>query len=90
MELIERVKAFLRQRQMAYRQVFAGPVAETVLADLAKFCRASESAFHVDPRVHALLEGRREVWLRIVQHLELEEQELFRRFAGNVDTKGES
>lgn len=88
--LIERIKAFLQQRQMAYKQVFAGPVAETVLKDLAQFCRATESTFHTDLRVHALLEGRREVWLRICQHLQLDEQELFRRFAGSSDTKGES
>ena len=78
---------FLRARQRAYQQTFSGPVQETVLQDLAKFCRATESTFHADPRVHAILEGRREVWLRIQQHLGLTEQELFRRFAGVSEIK---
>jgi hypothetical protein len=50
---------------------------ETVLRDLAKFCRANESTFAKDPRAHAVLEGRREVWLRIQQYLRLTEDELY-------------
>lgn len=48
-----------------------------VLRDLARFCRAHRSTFHPDARVHAMLEGRREVWLRIVENLNLTEDELF-------------
>lgn len=58
-------------RHQDYARTFAGPVPERVLADLAKFCRAGESTFHPDPRVHAVLEGRREVWLRIQKYLRL-------------------
>lgn len=47
-----------------------------VLADLRKFCRADESCFDADPRKHAILEGRREVWLRIQQHLRLTERDI--------------
>ena len=36
-----------------------------ILSELAHFCRAFETCFHADPRIHAALEGRREVWLRI-------------------------
>lgn len=53
-----------------------GIPAKKVLEDLAKFCRAKESTFHEDPRIHAVLEGRREVYLRIMQHLELSTDEL--------------
>ena len=67
---------FLRRRQTAYRTVFSGPVAEIVLADLAVFCRATTSTFHPDPRVHAVAEGRREVWLRIQNHLNLSDEQL--------------
>src|SRR5512146_1060172 len=44
---------------------------EMVLADLARFCRANEPCFMKDDRYHALLEGRREVWLRIQNELKL-------------------
>lgn len=55
-------------RVKAYKEVFATPAGKVVLQDLARFCRASRSTFDADPRVHALLEGRRECWLRIQQH----------------------
>jgi hypothetical protein len=49
---------------------------QMVLADLAKFCRANRSTFHPDPHVAARLDGRREVWLRITQHLNLSTDDL--------------
>jgi hypothetical protein len=67
------------ERQDAYKRVFAGPVADKVLADLAAFCRAEESCFHADARIHAVLEGRREVWLRIQKYINLDASELLRR-----------
>ncbi len=54
--------------------------ASVVLADLSRFCRAGVSTFHTDPRVHALQEGRKEVWLRIAQHLNMTEDELYAVF----------
>jgi hypothetical protein len=48
-----------------------------VLRDLAKFCRAHETTFNPDPRAHALAEGRREVFLRIANHMNLTEDELW-------------
>lgn len=56
----------LEQRQAAYRAIPAD-----VLIDLQEFCRANESCFHQDPYVHAALEGRREVWIRIQEHIHL-------------------
>lgn len=50
---------------------------ETVLEDLAKFCRAHETTFNADPRIHAAMEGRREVWLRIMEMLQLNDDEIF-------------
>lgn len=76
MPLIEDARDVLARRREAYVQTFSGPVAQKVLADLARFCRASESTFHADPRVHAVAEGRREVWLRITKYLNLSTQEL--------------
>lgn len=62
----------LRHRQVAYNQVFnkENVFSAQVLKDLKKFCHAETSSFHPDPRVHAVLEGRREVWLRIQHQLE--------------------
>lgn len=46
---------------------------EIVLADLREFCRGNRTTFEADPYEAARLQGRREVWLRIVQHLTLDE-----------------
>jgi hypothetical protein len=48
-----------------------------VLEDLAKFCRAHETTFNPDSRLNAVLEGRREVWLRIQNYLELSLDEIY-------------
>jgi hypothetical protein len=65
------LRSLLVRRHQDYAVTFDGPVPERVLADLAKFCRANESTFHPDPRIHAVLEGRREVWLRIQKYMRL-------------------
>jgi hypothetical protein len=82
MRLIEK----LRKRKYAYRRMFLGDDGlnadgELVLADLAKFCRANSSTAvvspvsrAVDPIATAMAEGRREVFLRIVAHLHLDER----------------
>jgi len=73
-DLLEKAKGALSNRQGDYTSVFDlnSEAAVAVLMDLAKFCRAHESTFHADPRIHALMEGRREVWLRIAEHLNLD------------------
>lgn len=84
-EVKDRLRTLLGVRQMHYRQTFKGQPAQTVLRDLARFCRANASTFHEDPRAHALAEGRREVWLRIQNHLNLSPAELFRLSTGEDD-----
>lgn len=74
------IKQFLTTRKRNYQTTFAGVGGEAVLEDLARFCRADESTFNTDPRVSALMEGRREVWLRITKHLNLSPDELARYF----------
>lgn len=86
MEALDRALQFLRRRAHAYRITFTGPLAEEVLADLAKFCRATESTFHPDPRAHAVAEGRREVWLRIQHHLKLTDDDLWKRYGVPTQT----
>lgn len=69
--------AILRAR--SYRAVFApeGVVdrdREIVLADLRDFCFANKTTFDADPQIAARRQGRREAWLRISQHLNLDEE----------------
>lgn len=77
--------AFLSERKRAYQNTFqtSQPANILVLEDLAKFCRSRESTFHPDPRIAANLDGRREVWLRIANHLGLTEEQLVALYSGN-------
>jgi len=75
-EVREKLVNIFRSRRSDYLTTFNGPVPERVLADLAEFCRARETTFHTDERAHALLEGRREVWLRINKYLNLTDREI--------------
>ena len=81
---------FLSRRKTDYQLALKSPAGQAVLIDLAKFCRADETCFHEDPRLHAVLEGRREVWLRIQRHLNLTNEQLYALYAGHqfnpVDT----
>ena len=61
----------LSLRQKAYMAI---PV--DVMTDLAGFCRAERTCWDPDARIHAALEGRREVYLRIKQHHDLTPEEL--------------
>lgn len=75
---LDKLKLFFRERKTAYQFTFNKDDrhVKAVLKDLAKFCRAHESTFHKDPRAHAVIEGRREVWLRIQNYIELDTEEL--------------
>lgn len=70
----ERVVRLIQVRKGAYSRVFtAGATAsqadiDLVLVDLAHFCRGYTSEYKTDSRDHALLSGRREVFLRIMEH----------------------
>jgi hypothetical protein len=66
-------------RARSYKRVFMpkGAIdrdAEIVLADLRDFCFANSTTFHADPNVAARRQGRREAWLRVSQHLNLDEE----------------
>lgn len=82
-ELYYRTLEFLRTRKRNYQLALTSPAGQAVLIDLARFCRAGESCFHADPRLHAVLEGRREVWLRIEHHLRLNSEQLHAIYSGN-------
>lgn len=86
-ELLVKAKDLLRTRAQAYQQVFlsGGIHTDRVLKDLAKFCRANESTYLADSRAHAVLEGRREVWLRIQQHTKLDPDALWKVYGKGVE-----
>ena len=83
--MIEAVKNFLRSRRQAYITIFNGPDGEIILKDLARFCRANKSTFNPDPYLAARLDGRREVWLRIMDHVRLNEDQLYKLYGRNID-----
>jgi len=76
---VDQKKALIQERRKAYRKVLGGNDASTriVIEDLKRFCRFSKSCFDPDPRIHADLEGRREVILRITEYLELDVEQLY-------------
>jgi hypothetical protein len=80
----DKTLGLLTLRKQAYQQTFnkESVAVQRVLKDLAKFCRANITTFHPDSRMHAHLEGRREVWLRITQHLQLTPEELLKILGG--------
>ncbi len=79
-----KAQGFIHARKRAFQLAFGSPAGNVVLQDLAKFCRAAETCYHDDPRKHAVLEGRREVWLRIAQHLNLSTGQLYDLYGGKT------
>ena len=77
MTTYQRVLESLQDRKRGYESI-----STEALIDLAMFCRADETCFHSDPRIHAVLEGRREVWIRIKQFLTMEPEQLAAIFYG--------
>lgn len=73
------------QRKTAYQLTYQveQPANVDVLIDLARFCRANETCVVKGDRDMTLvLEGRREVWLRIQQHLGLTTEQLTALYTG--------
>lgn len=79
----------ISELKTAYQLVFgegdpARAVAvRAVMLDLGRFCRAGASTFRTDQREHALLEGRREVWLHMNDWMRLPEEDLLQRLVGD-------
>ena len=66
-------------RKIAYQKTFNNPEGQKVLADLRRFCRATLPTADVNnERTTYLLEGRREVWLRIMAHLQLTDEDVYK------------
>lgn len=92
MTVYDKAIAFITGRATAYRLTFNDeqPADKLVQEDLARFCRANETCVVPgDPVATAILEGRREVWLRIQQHRNLTPEQLFRLYGGIASNNGE-
>lgn len=76
--VLQQLMARLHSRKRNFQLAFGTPAGKAVLRDLARFCRAHETTIHPtqDARTHAMLEGRRQVWLRISEHLTFTPEEL--------------
>lgn len=72
----------LRKRKAAYQRCLDNEVdGEVVMSDLAEFCYANKPTFSMDDpsgRIQAYREGRREVYLRIREFLNLTDAEIDR------------
>lgn len=84
-DTLRRLFSFIDQRKRAYQLTFQlnQPANVAVLDDLIRFCRVNESTFHPDARIAANLDGRREVFLRIQNHLGLTTEQLLSLYAGD-------
>lgn len=86
---------FIKRRKMSYQLACNQPATQEMLIDLAKFCHANETCVmvdatgRVDEPLTRMREGRREVWLRIQQHLNLNSSQLFTLYTGKQLNPGE-
>jgi len=87
-DTVGRILDFVRARKKSYALCFMQPAGNQVLIDLADFCRAAETCVvtnadgSIDRNRSLVLEGRREVWLRIQNHLNLSSEDLYRLATG--------
>lgn len=89
-DLFDRMRKVIFRRRQAYRSLFQpGDVrtvaAEIVLADLRKFCRGtmapavySTVSGTIDEKATFITIGRQEVLHRILQHLHVDDADLYR------------
>lgn len=87
-EFWQRTVEFVSRRKRAYQVTLGQPAGRPVLVDLAVFCRANDNTVALNPdgtvntELTFTLIGRREVWLRIQQHLNIPAEELTAIYAG--------
>lgn len=63
---------FWQRKQWGYRQAFDNEAGKIVLADLRIYCHATKTAFSSDPLEMARIEGRREVFMRVMDFLKVD------------------
>lgn len=89
-EQLQATLSVLLERKRSYQAAFASPRSQSALIDLAAFCKANVSCVVLGDRDATLVaEGRREVWLRIQEHLQLTPEQMFQLYAGNPIRTGD-
>jgi len=81
---------FWRKMKSAYQVTFKTEHGGAVLRDLADFCHVFKTT--EDPqhsRLSALREGRRQVFLRILHHLNLSQEQLSALYRDAINDSGE-
>ena len=86
-----RILDYLRLRKRAYQFTFGQPQHDEALKDLAKFCHIGKAPYHPDQRKNDILIGRQEVFFRIIDHLKLEADDLYKIYntPSSIQPKGE-
>jgi hypothetical protein len=74
----QRALDYLRLRKRAYQFTFGQSKDNEALKDLAKFCHIGKAPYHPDQRKNDVLIGRQEVFFRLIDHLKLEPDELYK------------
>jgi len=67
---------FFNRKKYAYVNLFRGENSDVVLKDLIDFCGYKKSSYAENPHEVYHREGRREVILRILSHLNMTEDEI--------------
>jgi hypothetical protein len=71
---------YLTGRLQNYRRTFTSDTGDKVFTDLLRFAKLGETFYHQDPYVRGMIEGRREVVVRIADHLNLSPDELLAKY----------
>lgn len=64
-----------KERQRVYNLVFDNPMGKEILAELRRFCFATKTTFSTDALELARNEGRREVFLQIINAMKIDFEE---------------
>jgi|SRR5665213_510356 len=86
----------IRRRKIDYKLACSQPAMQRMLIDLADFCRAGETCAaldgngKIDVERTLILEGRREVWLRMMNHCNLSTTKLYALMTGHEFNPGDT
>lgn len=84
----ERMLALILDVKRSFQQGCGSETPTLMMTDLALFCCADRTCFDPDPHKHAMMSGRREVYLRILEHLKLSPEELLVLYYEPVELNG--
>ncbi len=76
---------FWRRKKAAYQTTFRSDLGGVVLRDLADFCHAFRTTEDPVERLSAMREGRRQVFLRILHHLNLDVEQLSQLYRDTIN-----